>query len=256
MNLPTGKTETPLNRSENRSPDQMRSVKITPNYYDYAEGSCLIEFGRTKVLCVATVEENVPPHLRGKGKGWVTGEYSMLPRASGERIRRERNHVGGRTSEIQRLIGRALRSVVKTEWLGERTITLDCDVIQADGGTRTASITGAFIALTQAIQHLQKKGKISDAFPFPLTHFVSAISVGIVKGTPVLDLDYVEDSNADTDMNFVMTQDGKMIEIQGTAEKQPFSNEELQQLMALGKKGCLELCALQKELLGALAWKK
>ena len=244
------------NRSENRTPDQKREIKVQLDYYDYAEGSCLIEFGRTKVLCAATVEENVPHHLRGKGKGWVTGEYNMLPKSSSDRIRRERSKVGGRTQEIQRLIGRALRSVVKTEWLGERTITLDCDVLQADGGTRTASITGAFIAMIQAIHSLQKRGKISDSFPFPVSNYVSAISAGIVKGTPVLDIDYKEDSNADTDMNFVMTEDGKMIEIQGTAEKEPFSEEEFGQLLSLGKKGCQELCMLQKELIGPLEWKK
>jgi ribonuclease PH len=243
-------------RSGNRTPDQKRDVKITLDYYDYAEGSCLVEYGRTKVLCVATIEDGVPHHLRGQGKGWVTGEYNMLPRASSERIRRERTKIGGRTYEIQRLIGRALRSVVRSEWLGERSITLDCDVLQADGGTRTASITGAFIALTQAIHHLHKRGKISDSFPFPLKSYVSAISVGMVKGAPVLDLDYNEDSSADTDMNLVMTNDGKMIEIQGTAEKEPFSEEEFHEMLALGRKGCKELCALQAELLGPLAWRK
>lgn len=243
-------------RSENRTPDQKRDVKISLNYYDYAEGSCLVEYGRTKVLCVATIEDGVPHHLRGQGKGWVTGEYNMLPRASPERIRRERTKVGGRTTEIQRLIGRALRSVVRSEWLGERSITLDCDVLQADGGTRTAAITGAFIALNQAIHHLHKKGKISDSFPFPLKSYVSAISVGIVKGVPVLDLDYVEDSSADTDMNLVMTNDGRMIEIQGTAEKEPFSEDEFKLMLELGRKGCKELCALQAELLGPLAWRK
>jgi ribonuclease PH len=243
-------------RSENRTHDQKRDVKITLNYYDYAEGSCLVEYGRTKVLCVATVEEGVPHHLRGQGKGWVTGEYNMLPRASSERIRRERTKIGGRTQEIQRLIGRALRSVVKSEWLGERTITLDCDVLQADGGTRTASITGAYIALAQAIHHLNKKGKLSDSFPFPLKSYVSAISVGMVDGKPVLDLDYVEDSSADTDMNIVMTHEGKMIEIQGTAEKDPFTEEDFHAMLALGRKGCQELCALQAELIGPLAWRK
>ena len=243
-------------RSENRTPDQKRDVKITLNYYDYAEGSCLVEYGRTKVLCVATIEDGVPHHLRGQGKGWVTGEYNMLPRASPERIRRERTKVGGRTTEIQRLIGRALRSVVKSEWLGERSITLDCDVLQADGGTRTASITGAFIALTQAIHHLHKKGKISSSFPFPLKSYVSAVSVGMVKGEAVLDLDYVEDSSADTDMNLVMTHDGRMIEIQGTAEKEPFTEEEFHAMLELGRKGCKELCDLQAELLGPLAWRK
>ncbi len=250
------KSQMSNNRSENRSPDQKREIKVQLDYYDYAEGSCLIEFGRTKVLCAATVEEFIPPHLRGQGKGWVTGEYNMLPKSSNERIRRERMKVGGRTFEIQRLIGRALRSVVKSEWLGERTITLDCDVLQADGGTRTASITGAYIALVQAIHHLQKRGKISNSFPFPITSYVSAISAGLVKGVPVLDLDYKEDSSADTDMNFVMTQDGKMIEIQGTAEKEPFSQDEFSKLLTLGTKGCQELCALQKELIGPLEWKK
>jgi ribonuclease PH len=243
-------------RSENRAPNEKRDVKINLGYYDYAEGSCLIQYGRTHVLCVATVEDGVPHHLRGQGKGWITGEYNMLPRASSERIRRERAKIGGRTYEIQRLIGRALRSVVRSEWLGERSITLDCDVLQADGGTRTASITGAFIALTQAIHHLHKKGKLSDSFPFPMKNYVSAISVGMVNKIPVLDLDYVEDSSADTDMNLVMTHDGKLIEVQGTAEKEPFSEEEFHAMLALGRKGCEELCTLQAEILGPLAWRK
>lgn len=245
-----------ISRSENRSPDTKREVKITLDYYDYAEGSCLVEFGRTKVLCAATVEDNVPPHMRGKGKGWVTAEYNMLPKSSNDRIRRERSKVGGRTYEIQRLIGRALRSIVKNDWLGERSIMIDCDVLQADGGTRTASITGAFIALTQAIHHLHKQKKISDAFPFPIKTYLSAISAGIVEGTPVLDLNYKEDSAAETDMNFVMTGDGRIVEIQGTAEEEPFSEDEFSRLMSLGKKGCSELCALQQELVGPLEWRK
>jgi ribonuclease PH len=252
MNQPINK----LSRYDGRVLDQKREVTLQTGYYDYAEGSCLVSFGRTKVLCVATVDESVPPHLRGKGQGWVTAEYSMLPRSSPERIRRERTNVGGRTQEIQRLIGRALRSVTRTEYLGERTIMLDCDVIQADGGTRTASVTGAFVALVQAIQHLARHQKVSMTNPFPVSDFVSAISVGVVKGQPVLDLDYKEDSSADTDMNLIMTAAGKIIEIQGTAEKDPFSREELLSMISLGQKGCLELCQMQKSILGPLEWKR
>jgi ribonuclease PH len=245
-----------LERSESRSPDQKRQTKIDIQFYDYAEGSCLVTFGRTKVLCVATVEDNVPPHLRGKGQGWVTAEYSMLPRSSPERIRRERSNVGGRTQEIQRLIGRALRSVAKTEYLGERTIMLDCDVLQADGGTRTASVTGAFVALVQAVHFLAKANKVSTTNPFPIQDFVSAISVGMVKDQPVLDLDYKEDSSAETDMNLVMTKAGKIIEIQGTAERDPFSQDQLLKMVAIGQKGCQELCQLQESILGPLQWRK
>lgn len=245
-----------IERSESRSTEQKRETRIETKFYDYAEGSCLVSFGRTKVLCVATVEENVPPHLRGKGQGWVTAEYSMLPRSSPDRIRRERTNVGGRTQEIQRLIGRALRSVTRTEYIGERTIMLDCDVLQADGGTRTASVTGAFVALVQALHHLAKINKISTTNPFPISDFVSAISVGMVKEQPVLDLDYKEDSSAETDMNLVMTRGGKIIEIQGTAERDPFSQEQLSSMLKLGQKGCVELCQLQESVLGPLQWRK
>lgn len=215
----------------------------------------MVKFGNTEVLCVATIDDHAPPHLRGKGQGWVTAEYSMLPRSSPERIRRERNHVGGRTSEIQRLIGRALRSIVSLEGWGERSITVDCDVIRADGGTRTASITGAFIALALAFRHLKKIGKINNPnLPFPIKDYVSAISVGIVAGQPVLDLDYPEDSTAETDMNLVMTATGKIIEIQGTAEKDPFDKPTLDALIALGAEGCESLCTMQREILGPLDW--
>jgi ribonuclease PH len=233
----------------------MRPVKIEPNYYDYAEGSCVVSFGNTQVLCVATVEDGVPPHLRNQGKGWVTGEYNMLPRSSPQRIQRERKQVGGRTQEIQRLIGRALRSVVKPEWIGERTIVLDCDVLRADGGTRTASITGAFVAMTLAIRHLRKQGKLSDVLPFPISSYLSAVSVGIVNGVAVSDLDYPEDSTAETDMNLVMTQDGRIVEVQGTAEKEPFTREQFDALMGLGTQSCRELCELQKQIVGPLSWK-
>lgn len=243
-----------ISRSAGRSPTQTRAVSIQPHYYDYAEGSCLVAFGNTQVICAATIDENVPPHLRNKGLGWVTGEYSMLPKASKERIRREREKLGGRTHEIQRLIGRSLRSVVNNQGWGERTITLDCDVIRADGGTRTASITGAFVAMVLAFRTLKKTGKIPDTLAFPVRDFVSAISVGVVKGVCVSDLDYPEDSNADTDMNVVMTSNGNFIEVQGTAEKEPFSIEILQQLLSIARQSCLELCAHQKKAIGELSW--
>lgn len=243
-----------MKRSYERNIDEKRPVIIEPNYYDYAEGSCLIKFGKTEVLCVATVEESSPPHLRGRGMPWITGEYGMLPRSSSDRIRRERPNVSGRTSEIQRLIGRAMRSIVTMEGWGERTITLDCDVLRADGGTRTASITGAFIATVMALKSINKNGKLSKPVAFPVHNYMSAISVGIVDGKCVLDLDYSEDSTAETDMNLVMTSDGKIVEIQGTAEKDPFSEEQFFELLRLGKKGCQELCALQKEIVGDLSW--
>ncbi len=242
-----------LSRSYSRLPSSLRPVSIEANYYDYAE-SCVVSFGGTEVLCVATIEDNVPPHLRGKGKAWVTGEYGMLPRSSPERIRRERDKIGGRTHEIQRLIGRALRSIVKQEGWGERTIVLDCDVLRADGGTRTASITGAFVSLVLALRRLKRDGKVPESLNFPISEYVSAVSVGIVNGIPVLDLDYKEDSTADTDMNLVMTSSGKIIEIQGTAEKNPFSEEEFQALMRLGRAGCESLCAIQRQILGPLDW--
>jgi ribonuclease PH len=232
-------------RPSNRAPDEMRPVTLTSNYTMHAEGSVLVEFGNTKVLCTASVEERVPGFLRGQGKGWVTAEYGMLPRSTTERMGREaaRGKQGGRTMEIQRLIGRSLRAVMDMTKLGERTITVDCDVIQADGGTRTASITGGFVALAEAIQKLQADGTLEEN---PLTGSVASISVGIYKGTPVLDLDYPEDSSAETDMNIVMTDAGQFIEVQGTAEGHPFSEEEMHQMFALAKKGISELSAYQK----------
>jgi len=237
-------------RPSQRAPDQMRPVTLTRNYTMHAEGSVLVEFGNTRVLCNASVEDRVPGFLRGKGRGWVTAEYGMLPRSTSERMGREatRGKQGGRTLEIQRLIGRSLRAVVDMKKLGERTITIDCDVIQADGGTRTASITGGFVALTEAIQKLLAEGKINKN---PLSGSVASVSVGIYKGVPVLDLDYPEDSNAETDMNVVMTDSGRFIEIQGTAEGQPFTDAEMQQMLTLARKGIAELAAHQKAALEA-----
>lgn len=237
-----------------RPNDSLRPITVEPNFYDNVEGSCLISFGKTQVLCTATIENSAPPHLRGKGLGWVTAEYAMLPRSSQDRIQRERKGPGGRTQEIQRLIGRTMRSITNLQGWGERSIILDCDVLRADGGTRTASITGAFIALTLAFRHLKKNAKIDANLAFPLKDYVSAVSVGIVGGVPLLDLDYPEDSTADTDMNLVMTSTSKMIEIQGTAEKNPFGEDEFASLMGLAKKGCAELCAIQRQILGPLDW--
>ena len=232
-------------RPSNRQPDEMRTVTITRNYTKHAEGSVLIEFGDTKVICTASVEERVPGFLRGKGQGWVTAEYGMLPRSTGSRMRREASggKQGGRTMEIQRLIGRALRAGIDLEVLGENTISLDCDVIQADGGTRTASITGAWVALNDAIQHLLDKKLIEKN---PLHHQIASVSVGIYNGTPVLDLDYAEDSNAETDMNVVMNSDNGFIEVQGTAEGHPYSKEELNSMLALAEKGITELFTTQQ----------
>ncbi|MDH5470274.1 MAG: ribonuclease PH [Gammaproteobacteria bacterium] len=232
-------------RPSNRQPDAMRHVRITRNYTKHAEGSVLVEFGDTRVLCNATVEDQVPPFLRGKGKGWVTAEYGMLPRSTTSRMGREaaRGKQGGRTMEIQRLIGRSLRAVVDMKKLGERTITIDCDVIQADGGTRTASITGGFVALADALQSLQDDNKLAAS---PLTGRVASVSVGIYKGTPVLDLDYPEDCNAETDMNVVMNDHGDFIEVQGTAEGHAFSQDELNSMLTLAKKGIEELLASQQ----------
>ena len=233
-----------IHRHDNRAPDSLRPVTITRGYTKHAEGSVLIEFGDTKVLCTASVLDKVPPHKKGSGEGWVTAEYGMLPRSTHTRSDREaaRGKQSGRTQEIQRLIGRALRSVVDLSKLGERTIQIDCDVIQADGGTRTASITGAYVALADAVAWLHAQGKITQS---PIIDSVAAISVGVVGGVPMLDLDYNEDSNCDTDMNVVMTGKGGFVEIQGTAEGVPFSTKELNALLALAQKGIAQLGQLQ-----------
>lgn len=237
--------QNPPQRSAERQVDQLRPVTFQRHFTRYAEGSVLISFGHTRVLCTATIEESVPSFLRGAGKGWVTAEYSMLPRATHSRSPREaaKGKQGGRTLEIQRLIGRALRAVVDFEKLGERTIILDCDVLQADGGTRTAAITGAWVALADAIDRLLADGRLAAS---PLIGSVAAVSVGIVAGRPLLDLDYTEDSSAAVDMNIVMTGDGRYVELQGTAEEHPFSAAELEALRALGSHGCRELAALQR----------
>ncbi|AKG35924.1 ribonuclease PH [Paenibacillus durus] len=241
-------------RSNGRNDDGLRPLKITTQINKYAEGSVLIEMGDTKVICTATVEEKVPPFLKGQGKGWVTAEYSMLPRATQSRNQREaaRGKLTGRTMEIQRLIGRALRSVVNLQALGERNITLDCDVIQADGGTRTASITGSFIALAFAINKIVTQHRLTV---FPITDYLAAISVGIVGDRPLLDLNYDEDSKANVDMNVVMTGGGEFVELQGTGEERPFSRKELDDLLSLAEQGILELIAAQKEALGPIALK-
>jgi len=232
-------------RPAGRSAQQVRPVTLTRHYTKHAEGSVLVEFGETKVLCNATVEEGVPRFLRGQGQGWVTAEYGMLPRSTHSRMPREaaKGKQGGRTLEIQRLIARSLRAAVDLKALGEYTITLDCDVIQADGGTRTAAITGACVALADALNALVAKGKLAKN---PMKGMVAAISVGVVEGEARCDLEYVEDSAADTDMNVVMLEDGRMIEVQGTAEGEPFSHEELLALLALAKEGINELVAAQK----------
>lgn len=234
-------------RPSGRDNDQMREVKITRNYTIHAEGSVMVEFGDTKVLCTASVERGVPRFLRGSGSGWVTAEYGMLPRSTGSRMGREaaRGKQGGRTVEIQRLIGRSLRAMLDLKKLGENTITIDCDVIQADGGTRTASITGASVALLDAIAFL-KKDKNGAMKGNPIKTQIAAVSVGIYKGTPVLDLDYAEDSKAETDMNVIMTEGGGFVEVQGTAEGQTFSQDELNSMLALASKGIKELIELQR----------
>ena len=235
-------------RPNGRTPAQMRPVTITRHFTAHAEGSVLIEFGQTKVLCNASVVEGVPRFLKGKGQGWITAEYGMLPRSTHSRMNREAasGKQGGRTLEIQRLIGRALRAAVDLTKLGEVTITIDCDVIQADGGTRTAAITGACVALVDALRWLQEQGKLKTD---PLKYMVAAVSVGIHEGQAICDLEYVEDSAAETDMNVVMTECGKIIEVQGTAEGEPFSQDELLQLLELAKGGIAELVALQKQAL-------
>ena len=231
-------------RPSSRKPDEMRAVTIEKGYSLHAEGSCLIKCGNTHVLCTASLEERVPPWLRGAGKGWVTAEYGMLPRSTHDRMRREATagKQSGRTQEISRLIGRSLRAVVDLEALGERQITVDCDVIQADGGTRTASITGGFIALKECLAWMKHRGMVQDHV---LTGNVAAISCGIYEGTPVLDLDYDEDSAAETDANFVLTGSGGIVEVQGTAEGKPFSEEEFLQLLGLARAGIADLVKLQ-----------
>lgn len=236
------------NRLDGRSPDQLREVRITRNWLDHAEGSVLVEFGRTRVLVAASVTVGVPRWRKDSGLGWVTAEYSMLPRATHTRSDREavRGRIGGRTHEISRLIGRALRAVVDYSALGENTIVLDCDVLQADGGTRTAAITGAYVALADAVEHLRGLGALKGE---PLKDSVAAVSVGFVDGVPMLDLAYEEDSAAGTDMNIVMTGSGRFIEVQGTAEGEPFSRDELNVLLDLGAAGCAELTRIQREAL-------
>lgn len=236
-------------RSDGRGPRDLRPISFTLGVQKWAEGSCLVKMGDTQVLCAATIADRVPPHLRGKGTGWVTAEYSMLPRATAERTDREsaKGRIGGRTHEIQRLIGRSLRAVVDLKGFGERTLWVDCDVIQADGGTRTASITGAFVAMVDALRHLKKQGTIAA---LPLFDFVAATSVGKVAGEVLLDLRYDEDSKAEVDMNVVKTGRGRFIELQGTAEHQSFDDAELSGLLASADKGIRELVALQKKALG------
>ncbi|WP_166269727.1 ribonuclease PH [Marinobacter caseinilyticus] len=237
-------------RPSGRAPNQARDIRITRHYTRHAEGSVLVEFGDTKVICTASVENKVPPFLRGEGKGWITAEYGMLPRSTGSRMGREaaRGKQGGRTVEIQRLIGRSLRAAVDLTKLGEHSITIDCDVIQADGGTRTAAITGGCVALVDALNTLVANGRIKQS---PLIQMVAAVSVGVFKGTPVIDLDYPEDSEAETDMNVIMTDRGGFIEIQGTAEGAPFVQEELDSMLGLAKQGIDQLFDVQKTALAA-----
>lgn len=240
-----------MTRTDGRKSDELRPVKIHRNYIKYAEGSALIEVGDTKVICTATIEDKVPPHLKDKDKGWITAEYAMIPRSAHSRIAREsaRGKIGGRTHEIQRLIGRVLRAVVDLNKLGSRTIWIDCDVIQADGGTRTAAITGSFVAMADAMKFAQKNGMIGS---IPLHDYLAAVSVGIINGEPALDLNYSEDSTAEVDMNIVMTGKGKFVEVQGTAEGEPFSKTQMEGLIALAKQGIEELVMIQRKLVGDL----
>lgn len=235
-------------RNDGRAADQLRTVKMTPGYLPFAEGSVLIEMGLTRVICAASLEDRVPPFLRNSGQGWITAEYAMLPRATQQRTPRETGRGGpsGRTHEIQRLIGRSLRAIADMKVLGERTLTVDCDVLQADGGTRTAAITGAWVAVALAGQRLLNSGKITGNL---LKMEVAAVSVGIVEQTPLLDLKYDEDSRAEVDMNVICTGDGRFIEVQGTAEREPFTREQMNQLLALADKGVRELIAMQRETL-------
>jgi len=237
-------------RPSQRANDQLRAIEIIRHYTKHAEGSVLVKFGDTHVICTASVEEKVPGFLKGKGQGWVTAEYGMLPRSTGSRMDREaaRGKQSGRTQEIQRLIGRSLRAVIDLQKLGERTIHFDCDVIQADGGTRTASITGAYVAMVDAVSTLLQKGLLTET---PIKDSIGAISVGVYQGTPVLDLDYIEDSDCDTDMNVVMTGNGGFVEIQGTAEGEPFSRDTMNQMLDLAAKGIAEIANIQQQALQA-----
>jgi len=245
----------PTVRADKRTANQLRRVRLQRGFLKFAEHSCLVEWGDTKLVCSATVEERVPPFLKGTGTGWVTAEYGMLPRSSSQRIEREgrRGRVGGRTQEIQRLIGRSLRSIVRLDQMGERTVLLDCDVLQADGGTRCAAVTGSFVVLADAVRRLVRSGTLSSA---PLKDFVAAVSVGIVKGGAVLDLNYAEDSTAEVDMNVVMTGSGSFVEVQGTAEGQPFGKPDLARMLRLAEQGTRRLIALQKKALGITALSK
>jgi len=240
--------ETTVTRSDGRAADTIRPTRITPDYIMHAEGSVLVEVGNTKLICTASVEDRVPPFMRGTGRGWVTAEYGMLPRSTTSRMQREASagKIGGRTQEIQRLIGRSLRSVTRLPELGERTIWIDCDVIQADGGTRTAAITGGFVAMAIAMDRLKQRGLLSQ---IPIQDYVAATSVGVVNGTPMLDLAYDEDSKADVDMNVIKTSDGRFIEVQGTAEGPPFPRDTLDSLLSLADRGIASLIAVQREVL-------
>ena len=247
----TPANDKPFERADGRRPDELRPVRLTPDFMPYAEGSALVEVGNTKVICTATLEERVPPFRRNTGQGWLTAEYSMLPRATQQRTQRETGRGGpsGRTHEIQRLIGRSLRAITNLSRLGERTITLDCDVLRADGGTRTASITGAYVALALACRRLVRDGRVARS---PLTGEVAAVSVGLVGETPLLDLNYEEDSRAEVDMNVVCTGDGRFVELQGTAEGQPFSRAEMDALLGLAQGGLQQLFAAQRAALDAV----
>jgi ribonuclease PH len=238
-----------LVRADGRAPAALRPVRLTRHYTRHAEGSVLVEFGHTQVICTASVEDKVPPFLKGKGQGWLTAEYGMLPRATHTRGEREaaKGRQSGRTQEIQRLVGRSLRAVVDLSKIGERTLQIDCDVIQADGGTRTASITGAFVAVHDAFSKLKAQGQIAD---WPIRDFVAAVSVGMHAGEALLDLDYAEDSSCETDMNVVMTGDGRFVEVQGTAEGEPFTEAQMQQMLAYARRGIADLVAAQKRALG------
>ena len=243
-----------MTRQSGRASNELRKLKITKNYIKYAEGSCLIELGDTKVITTATIENTVPPFLKGKGKGWITAEYGMIPRSCKTRVQREasKGKLGGRTMEIQRLIGRSMRSVADMSKIGERTIWIDCDVIQADGGTRCASITGSFISVILALGKMRQDGLIKE---MPVSDYVAAISVGMLGGKPILDLDYDEDSTADVDMNIIMTGDGRFVEIQGTAEREPFKKEDMNKLITLARKGVNELIDEQKKVLKGIVIK-